>query len=80
VNVLYVATSRTANAGELRSRSERMHRFEELSDVQSTLQRLIEWDPALVKMLPSWQARKRRATCTDLVELVNNYLASAGQK
>lgn len=38
--------------GELRGRSERMHRFEELSDVQSTLQRLIERDPPLVKMLP----------------------------
>jgi uncharacterized protein YceH (UPF0502 family) len=38
--------------GELRGRSERMYRFEELSDVQSALQRLIERDPALVKMLP----------------------------
>ena len=33
-------------------RAERMFRFEELSDVQSTLQRLIERDPQLVKMLP----------------------------
>jgi uncharacterized protein YceH (UPF0502 family) len=38
--------------GELRGRGERMHRFEELSDVQSTLQRLIEREPPLVKMLP----------------------------
>jgi uncharacterized protein YceH (UPF0502 family) len=38
--------------GELRGRTERMFRFEELSDVQSTLQRLIEWEPPLVKMLP----------------------------
>jgi uncharacterized protein YceH (UPF0502 family) len=38
--------------GELRGRTERMYRFEELSDVQSTLQRLIERDPSLVKMLP----------------------------
>jgi uncharacterized protein YceH (UPF0502 family) len=38
--------------GELRGRTERMHRFEELSDVQATLQRLIERDPSLVKMLP----------------------------
>jgi uncharacterized protein len=38
--------------GELRGRTERMHRFEELSDVQSALQRLIERDPPLVKMLP----------------------------
>ncbi len=38
--------------GELRGRTERMYRFEELSDVQATLQRLIERDPPLVKMLP----------------------------
>jgi uncharacterized protein YceH (UPF0502 family) len=38
--------------GELRGRTERMYRFEELSDVQSTLQRLMEREPALVKVLP----------------------------
>jgi uncharacterized protein YceH (UPF0502 family) len=38
--------------GELRGRTERMFRFEELSDVQSALQRLIEREPPLVKMLP----------------------------
>jgi hypothetical protein len=38
--------------GELRSRTERMHHFEELADVQSTLQRLINREPPLVKMLP----------------------------
>jgi uncharacterized protein YceH (UPF0502 family) len=38
--------------GELRGRAERMFRFEELSDVQATLQRLMERDPPLVKMLP----------------------------
>ena len=38
--------------GELRGHSERMYRFEELSDVQATLQRLIERDPPLVKTLP----------------------------
>ena len=38
--------------GELRGRSERMHRFEELSDVQSTLQRLMQREPPLVKVLP----------------------------
>ncbi len=37
--------------GELRGRTERLHRFEDLSDVQSTLQRLMQRDPALVKML-----------------------------
>ncbi len=38
--------------GELRGRTERMYRFEELQDVQSTLQRLMEREPPLVKMLP----------------------------
>ncbi len=38
--------------GELRSRTERLYRFDELSDVQTTLQRLIERDPPLVKVLP----------------------------
>jgi len=38
--------------GELRGRAERMHRFEALDDVQSALQKLIQRDPALVKVLP----------------------------
>jgi len=38
--------------GELRGRAERMHRFEALDDVQSTLQRLMQREPPLVKMLP----------------------------
>jgi len=38
--------------GELRGRTERMHHFEELSDVLSALQRLIQREPGLVKMLP----------------------------
>jgi len=37
--------------GELRGRTERMHRFEELSDVHSALQRLIQREPPLVRML-----------------------------
>jgi len=37
--------------GELRGRTERMYHFETLDDVQSTLQRLIQKDPPLVKML-----------------------------
>ena len=37
--------------GELRSRSERMHHFDELGEVQSTLQRLMNREPALVKLL-----------------------------
>jgi uncharacterized protein YceH (UPF0502 family) len=38
--------------GELRGRTERLFRFEDLSDVMSVLQRLMQRDPALVKVLP----------------------------
>jgi uncharacterized protein YceH (UPF0502 family) len=37
--------------GELRGRTERLHRFEDLTDVQATLQRLIQRDPPLVTVL-----------------------------
>src|SRR5579864_3094219 len=37
--------------GELRSRAERMHHFDELGEVQSTLQHLMSREPALVKVL-----------------------------
>ena len=37
--------------GELRGRTERMYRFGDLDEVQSTLQRLMQRDPALVKIL-----------------------------
>jgi uncharacterized protein len=38
--------------GELRGRTERMHRFEDLTEVQSSLQRLMQRDPPLVRVLP----------------------------
>jgi uncharacterized protein len=38
--------------GELRGRTERMHHFEALDDVQSALQKLMQRDPPLVKVLP----------------------------
>src|SRR5579872_6231823 len=38
--------------GELRGRTERMYAFAELSDVVSSLQRLAEREPPLVKILP----------------------------
>jgi uncharacterized protein YceH (UPF0502 family) len=38
--------------GELRGRTERMYRFDELSDVQTVLQKLMTREPALVKVLP----------------------------
>ncbi len=37
--------------GELRGRTERMHRFEHLEDVQSALQRLMQRDPPLAVLL-----------------------------
>ena len=38
--------------GELRGRTERMHRFEDLTDVQSTLQKLMTREEPLAKVLP----------------------------
>lgn len=38
--------------GELRGRTDRLYPFDELSDVQSTLQKLIDRDPPFVKVLP----------------------------
>jgi uncharacterized protein YceH (UPF0502 family) len=44
--------------GELRGRAERMHRFEDLTEVQSTLQRLMQRDPPLVRVLPRQPGNK----------------------
>lgn len=38
--------------GELRGRTERLHRFDEISDVLAGLQKLMERQPALVAVLP----------------------------
>jgi len=38
--------------GELRARTERMHHFEDLPEVQSSLQRLLQRDPPLARVLP----------------------------
>jgi uncharacterized protein YceH (UPF0502 family) len=38
--------------GELRGRTERLYEFGDLSEVQTTLQRLMKRDPPLVKMFP----------------------------
>jgi uncharacterized protein len=38
--------------GQLRSRSERMHRFEDLADLQNILESLMHRDPPLVRVLP----------------------------
>jgi uncharacterized protein YceH (UPF0502 family) len=51
--------------GELRSRSERMHSFDDLSEVESTLQRLMKREPPLVKILPR-QPGTKEARCAHL--------------
>jgi uncharacterized protein len=38
--------------GELRGRAERMHHFDDLGQVQATLQRLSQREPAIVTILP----------------------------
>jgi uncharacterized protein YceH (UPF0502 family) len=38
--------------GELRGRTERMHRFDEIGDVLAGLQKLMEREPSLVAVLP----------------------------
>jgi len=52
--------------GELRGRTERMHRFETLEDVQSALHKLIERQPPLVKMLPR-QPGTKESRCGHLL-------------
>lgn len=52
IAVLCVLLLRGAQTpGELRGRGERLHHFEELSDVQAALQKLMAREPALVKVL-----------------------------
>jgi hypothetical protein len=56
--------------GELRGRTERLFRFEEISDVVSTLQRLTQREPPLVKALPrqsgTKEARYAQLFCGDV--------------
>jgi hypothetical protein len=57
--------------GELRTHSERIFQFAELSDVQSTLVRLMQREPALVRVLPrqpgTKEARYIHLLCGDAV-------------
>lgn len=66
--------------GELRGRTERMHRFEELSDVQSTLQRLMQRDPPLVTVLPrqpgTKEARYAHLLCGEVIDVAPSALQS----
>jgi uncharacterized protein len=61
--------------GELRGRSERMHRFEDLTEVQSTLLRLMQRDPPLVRVLPrqpgTKEARYKHLLAGDVEDLTD---------
>jgi uncharacterized protein YceH (UPF0502 family) len=56
--------------GELRSRADRMHKFDDLGIVQSTVQRLMKREPPLVKLLPrqpgTKEARYAHLLCGDV--------------
>ena len=58
--------------GELRGRAERLHRFEDLTDVQSTLQKLMVREEPLAKVLPrqpgTKEARYAHLLCGDKPE------------
>ena len=67
--------------GELRGRAERLHRFEALEDVQSALQKLMQREPPLVKVLPrqpgTKESRYAHLLAGDLVEEEASVQASA---
>jgi uncharacterized protein YceH (UPF0502 family) len=58
--------------GELRGRAERLHRFEDLTDVQSSLQKLMTREEPLAKVLPrqpgTKEARYAHLLCGDKPE------------
>jgi uncharacterized protein len=60
--------------GELRSRAERMHHFDDLSEVQSALQRLMSREPPLVKVL----ARRPGTKESRYIQLLSEEAALAG--
>jgi uncharacterized protein YceH (UPF0502 family) len=59
--------------GELRGRAERLHRFEALEDVQSALQKLMQREPPLAKILPrqpgTKESRYAHLLAGDVVEV-----------
>jgi len=73
MNVLLLRGPQTP--GELRGRTERMHRFEELSDVQATLQKLMQREMPLVKMLPRQPGTKESRFAHLLSGDVEGYVA-----
>ena len=59
--------------GEIRGRGERLHHFEDLSDVQAGLQKLMQREPALVKVLArqpgTKESRYVHLMCGDVEDL-----------
>jgi uncharacterized protein YceH (UPF0502 family) len=78
IAVLCVLLLRGAQTpGEIRGRGERLHHFEELSDVQAALQKLMAREPALVKVL----ARQPGTKESRYVHLMSGDVAdSAGEE
>ncbi len=71
--------------GELRGRTERLHHFEALDDVQSALQKLMQRDPPLAKVLPrqpgTKESRYAHLLAGDVVELESSaYVAAATER
>ena len=68
--------------GELRGRTERLHRFEALEDVQSALQKLMQREPPLAKVLPrqpgTKESRYAHLLAGDVVEAEVPVPASVG--
>jgi uncharacterized protein len=60
--------------GELRGRTERMHRFDELSDVQAALQKLMGREPALARVLPRQPGMKE----SRYVQLLSDDASASG--
>ncbi len=69
--------------GELRGRAERMHRFEALEDVQSALQKLMQREPLLAKVLPrqpgTKESRYAHLFAGDVVEVAVQASATVGR-
>ena len=63
--------------GELRGRTERMHRFDEISDVLGGLQKLMEREPTLVAVLPRQPGTKESRYAHLLSGPVESAIAAA---
>jgi uncharacterized protein len=60
--------------GELRGRAERMYKFDDLSEVMGALQKLMSWEPALVRVLPRAPGTKE----SRYLELLSRDVDAAG--